>query len=203
MILQKQLQHAMMQMHIPCQQTTLEKLINHLVILQKWNKVHNLTAIAGFEKMLTLHVLDSLAVNAHFQGDYCLDLGSGAGFPGIPLAIVNPERQFVLMDSIAKKVQFLQYVKNELNLSNVSVVQSRIEDYLDDKLFDSLVARAVGSVEWIYQVSQSVLGEMGRLYLMLGKEVVIPDNLQAAATTRKLQVPGLQATRNLLILKKI
>jgi 16S rRNA (guanine527-N7)-methyltransferase len=121
-------------------------LLDYLRLLQKWNSAYNLTAIREPEKMLHLHLLDSLSIIPFVKGGNVLDVGTGPGLPGIPLAIVYPERNFTLMDSNGKKTRFLFQVKNELGLGNVKEIQSRVEAYQPTKQFDAITSRAFTSL---------------------------------------------------------
>jgi 16S rRNA (guanine527-N7)-methyltransferase len=203
MNLQEKLSKSISKLQLEVDQSQQANLIRHIKFLDKWNKVHNLTAIKQLDDMLVLHVLDCLSINKYLQGNVFLDLGSGAGFPGLPLSILNPSKKFVLLDANNKKCQFLQYVINELNLSNVSVVQSRIESFKVEKPFDGVMARALASVEWIYSNGKNLVIKNGNLYLMLAKNVEISQNLKEHSQLVPIVVPGLNATRQLLIIKNL
>ena len=178
-------------------------LIEHLQLLQKWNKVHNLTAISSFEQMIKLHVLDSVSINQYLTGDRFVDVGTGAGFPGIPLAILNQDKTFVLLDSNGKKCQFLKQIQFELNLTNVFVVQSRIEEYTPDFLFDGVLTRAFSSIANIHEKTNHLIVDNGKLYLMLGKLLEdISQTFKEKLTINKLIVPFVDASRHLLIIDK-
>jgi 16S rRNA (guanine527-N7)-methyltransferase len=119
-----------------------ERLLQFLALLVKWNKAYNLTAVRDPLEMVGRHLLDSLAVLPHLRGVRCLDMGTGAGLPGIPLAIMCPEKQFVLLDSNGKKIRFVRQAILELGLENVQTAQTRVESYRPDAGFDTLIARA-------------------------------------------------------------
>jgi len=121
-------------------------LLHYLKLLHKWNKAYNLTAIRDPEQMLSLHLLDSLSIIPFVSGENIIDVGTGPGFPGIPLAIFYPERKFTLMDSNGKKTRFLFQVKNELGLENVTEIQSRVEAYQPTQQFDAITSRAFTSL---------------------------------------------------------
>ncbi len=180
-----------------------QKLILYLELLQKWNKAYNLTAITDFDKMITHHLLDSLSVISYLKGKNILDVGTGAGLPGIPLAIALPDHQFTLLDSNGKKVRFLLQACAELSLPNVKPVQSRIEDYRADRGFDVIISRALGAASELIENSSSLLCKNGRYLLMKGKypdEESIPAQYVSKVT--ELQVPGLDALRHLMIIMK-
>ena len=128
-------------------QFPIDRLLQYLTLLYKWNHAYNLTAIRDMESMVTRHVLDSLAILPWVKGSSLLDVGSGAGLPGIPLAIARPELQVVLLDSNGKKVRFLQEVKRVLSLDNVDIVQSRVENYHPPHGFDTVTSRAFSDLE--------------------------------------------------------
>ena len=180
------------------QQKTL--LIHYLALLEKWNKSYNLTAIDDPNEALTLHLLDSLSTAPFVTGQTILDLGSGGGLPGIPLAIYFPEKQFTLLDSNQKKTRFLTQVQLELNLKNVSIVTARAEKFSPPAPFDQIIARAVMSAADLIVCSQHLLKPQGQWLFMKARH--IEEELQALERPAKvipLKVPGLTAERNLLI----
>src|SRR5579862_3044651 len=124
-----------------------EKFIQYLDLLARWTKVFNLTRIRDPNEMIMLHLLDSLAIHPYLHGTRIIDVGTGAGLPGIPLAIIHPEKKFVLIDSNSKKTRFLVQVTHELKLMNVEVIHSRCEDLHPKQPFDSILSRAFASLE--------------------------------------------------------
>ena len=170
------------------------KLIAYLHLLQKWNKTYNLTAITDFDKMISYHLLDSLSIVPYLTGHDIVDVGSGAGLPGIPLAVYFPEKQFTLMDSIGKKTRFIAQVVRELQLKNVQVIQTRAEEYQTANCFDTMTARAVASIDDLVQISKHLLRDNGTLLMMKSDEVA-SDQYQMIT----LSVPGIDATRSLII----
>ena len=182
--------------------TQLSKLQNYLALLQRWNKVYNLTAVRDPKQMLALHLFDSLAVADYIQGDYCLDVGSGAGLPGIPLAIMQPERQFTLLDTNGKKTRFIQQAIIELQLSNAKVVQTRVETWQPPQAFDAIISRAFASVADFVDSSLQHLQADGCLYAMKGQLIAsewhdLPDSVSIRKTHR-LDVPMVDAERHLI-----
>jgi 16S rRNA (guanine527-N7)-methyltransferase len=127
---------------VECDQSTRQKLIDFARLLQKWNKVYNLTAIRDPRQIIIRHILDSLSVLPYLQGPRILDVGAGAGLPGIPLALVRPDLSFTECDSVSKKTRFMQQAVTELGLKNVGVIHSRVEDLHDSPLFDTVISRA-------------------------------------------------------------
>jgi len=140
--LQKGLQSLNLQLSNEQQLT----LIAFIELLKKWNRVYNLTAVHDLHQMLKRHILDSLSIAPYLKGVRVVDIGAGAGLPGIPLAIANPDFQFVLIDSNRKKTRFMQQAKTELRLDNVEIVCSRAEDFHANELFDSVISRALSSL---------------------------------------------------------
>jgi len=180
----------------------LAKLVAHLDLLDEWNARMNLTAIRDRPSQLTKHLLDSLAVQPYLVGQRIADVGSGAGFPGIPLAIVEPGRQFALIESTGKKCRFLEHVRDTLGLANVEVVQSRAESYRPEVRFDTVLARAVGPLADLVKVAGSLVVGGGRLLAMKGRYPA--DELAAhlkgwkVAAVHPLTVPGLAEERHLV-----
>ncbi len=183
-----------------------EKLRHYLQLLQRWNKVYNLTAVRDPAQMQVVHLDDSLSVAPYICGKRCLDVGSGAGLPGIPLAIIQPERQFTLLDTNGKKTRFMQQAVLELGLQNVNVVQTRVESWQPDQCFDAIISRAFASLSDFVTFTGKHACENGILYAMKGR---YPDNELAELPTgwqvtaqHELHVPGLDAERHLLELQR-
>ncbi|HHO59689.1 MAG TPA: 16S rRNA (guanine(527)-N(7))-methyltransferase RsmG, partial [Thiotrichales bacterium] len=129
-----------------------QKLVHYIQLIARWNKTFNLTAVRDVEAMVSKHLLDSLAVQPYLEGKLILDVGSGAGLPGIPFAITSPDKQFVLLDSNGKKTRFLMQAKIDLKLTNVEIVHQRVEDYRPEKdghaiYFDVITARAYATTD--------------------------------------------------------
>ena len=180
----------------------LAKLVAHLDLLDDWNTRMNLTAIRDRPSQLTKHLLDSLTVLPYLQGERIADVGSGAGFPGIPLAIVEPRRHFTLIESTGKKCRFLEHVRDALELKNVEVVQSRAESYKPEVRFDTVIARAVGPVADLVKVAGPLVVGGGRLLAMKGRypeaELTAKLNGWKVASVHPLTVPGLGEERHLV-----
>lgn len=183
-----------------------EQLQQYLQLLQRWNKVYNLTAVRDPQQMLPLHLWDSLSVAALVRGENCLDVGSGAGLPGIPLAVLYPQRQFTLLDTNGKKTRFIQQAALELGLGNVQVVQQRVEQWQPDGKFAAIISRAFASLADFVTVSAAHLQDDGVLYAMKGRypEQELAELPKGWALTRShsLDVPGLDAERHLLELMR-
>jgi len=180
----------------------LARLVAHLDLLDDWNTRMNLTAIRDRPSQLTKHLLDSLAVLPYLQGERIADVGSGAGFPGVPLAIVEPHRHFTLIESTGKKCRFLEHVRDTLELKNVEVVQSRAEGYKPEVRFDTVIARAVGPIADLVKVAGPLVVGGGRLLAMKGRypeaELAAKLNGWKVASVHPLTVPGLGEERHLV-----
>lgn len=146
-----------------------EPLFNYLQLLHKWNAAYNLTAIRDLESMISKHLLDSLAILPWIKGNKIIDVGTGAGLPGIPLAIAKPEIQFVLLDSNGKKTRFLNEVKRQLDLKNLEIVQFRIENYHPNEGFDTVISRAFSSLEQMLHWTQHLIAKDGSWLAMKGR----------------------------------
>ncbi len=148
-----------------------QKLLHYLHLIVKWNKHFNLSGITAIQEMVPLHLLDSLAISPYLEGERILDIGSGAGLPGIPLAIANPDKNFVLLDSNGKKTRFLFQVKVALELSNVEVVDARVDEYLstpDTGEFSLITCRAFSSLSSIVKMIEKPLASGTKLLAMKG-----------------------------------
>ena len=123
-----------------------QQLLQLVGLLHKWNKAYNLTSVREPDAMLVKHILDSLVVSPYLEGRRFIDVGTGPGLPGLPLAILNPDKQFVLLDSLGKRIRFIRQVVHELGLQNVTAVQSRVEAFTDEQGFDGVLSRAFASL---------------------------------------------------------
>jgi 16S rRNA (guanine527-N7)-methyltransferase len=180
------------------------RLLGFVELLRKWNRVYNLTAIENPREAVPLHLLDSLSVAPYLHGERVLDIGTGAGLPGIPLAIVQPERRFVLLDCNAKKIRFVHQAVIELGLSNVVPVQARVESFADAAGFDSVLARAYASLAEIWTGARHLLRSGGAVLALKGRwpESELGDlPAGVSAVIHRLQVPEVAAERHLAELK--
>ena len=178
-------------------------LLAFINLIEKWNKTYNLTAIRIKEDMVILHVLDSLAILPFLQGTRILDIGTGAGLPGIPLALYAPDLEFFLLDSNAKKTRFVQQVILELGLNNVHVQQGRVEVFEEDTGFDTIVSRAFSSLEDFLVMSEHLLRENGKLLAMKGQHQ--KQELQQLTMPWEIipvKVPGIKAERCVALIGK-
>ena len=182
------------------------RLIKYLSLIEKWNKVHNLTAIRGPEAMLAHHLLDSLAMLPHVGAARSLaDIGSGAGLPGIPMAIANPDLAVTLLDSSHKRQAFQQQCKAELGLANVTAIHSRVEDFKAEPGFDIVISRAFSDLAEFVTAARHLCAPGGCLLAMKGlhpfEEIArLPSDVRLRSVT-ELHVPGLNATRHFLAIE--
>ncbi len=204
-----------------------QKLLHYLHLIVKWNKHFNLSGITAIQEMVPLHLLDSLAISPYLEGERILDIGSGAGLPGIPLAIANPDKNFVLLDSNGKKTRFLFQVKVALELSNVEVVDARVDEYLstpDTGEFSLITCRAFSSLSSIVKMIEKPLASGTKLLAMKG---VYPhdeiaelqqdntinstsnkasstglDNCYKVESVIELTVPGVESQRHLVLISQ-
>ncbi len=186
-------------------QSQVKLLLAYLQLLEKWNQHYNLTAIKNPEEMISKHVLDSLSIEPYLEGRRILDVGSGAGLPGIPLAVAHPGCEFVLLDSNAKKTRFLFQASVELGLSNISVVCERVEVYRPSHLFDTIVTRAFTKLVDFVNQAEHLCKSGGCLLAMKGK--FPQDELKALPVdfgivkAHSLSVPEINAQRHLVKLR--
>jgi 16S rRNA (guanine527-N7)-methyltransferase len=190
---------------VPLDGSQAAALLQLLSELAQWNRAYNLTAVAAREHMITHHLLDSLAASADLQGERIADLGTGAGFPGLPLAVVHPQRQFTLIDGTAKKIRFVTHAARVLGLSNVQAWHQRVESLADGAPFDTLLARAVTSLPALAQLALPLARTGTRLIAYKGQR---PDAEIAALPApwrvlevRAVKIPGLAAERCLVVLE--
>jgi 16S rRNA (guanine527-N7)-methyltransferase len=175
------------------------KLLQYMAMMQKWNKVYNLTAITSGPEMVTYHLLDSLAVLPHLWAGKWLDVGCGGGLPGVVLAIMRPDWDFTLLDSNSKKTGFVQQVAIQLGLRNVCVHTGRVEDWLEKPLFDGIISRAFTELGNFFSLTEGLLAPAGRWAAMKGKmgeAIPVQYKIDRIIT---LNVPGLDASRSLVI----
>ncbi|MGH8295380.1 MAG: 16S rRNA (guanine(527)-N(7))-methyltransferase RsmG [Steroidobacteraceae bacterium] len=172
--------------------------------LAHWNRRYNLTGIADLESMITHHVLDSLAVHRHLHGSAIADVGTGAGFPGLPLALVNPERRFTLIDSNGKKIRFVSHAVRTLGLMNAEPLQARVETLRPERAFDTVLARAFAPLPQLLQEIAPLCGSDTRVLAMKGRwpqgELEALPPRWRLADAHSLCVPGLAEARCLIVL---
>jgi 16S rRNA (guanine527-N7)-methyltransferase len=196
------LQSGAAQLGVPLDDDAARKLLRLLDELDDWNSRMNLTAIRQREQQITKHLLDSLAVHDYIQGSRVVDIGTGAGFPGLPLAVAMPDVRFTLLDSTAKKLKFIEHVAALLQIGNVETVHTRAEHFRPKERFDSVVSRAVGPVASFVKWSGHLCIGGGRLLAMKGRDPTeelagLPSGWKVAAVHR-LNVPNLDEERHLV-----
>lgn len=177
-------------------------LVEYLLLLEKWNSAYNLSGIREADKMVAYHLLDSLAIAPHIDGSNILDVGTGAGLPGIPLAICFPDKHFLLLDSNGKKTRFLFQVKTELGLDNVSVFHERVESFQSPVQIDIVLCRAFAALDRFVEQTSHILKGQGRVLAMKGQypeaEIKrLPGSCKVVKTTA-VEVPGVDGPRHLI-----
>ncbi len=204
--LQNSLTQGLAKLTIEATSEQQKKLLTLLEQLVKWNKAYNLTAIKSPKEGLILHILDSLAVLPHTSQPSLLDVGTGAGFPGLPLAIMLPNTQFTLLDSNSKKVRFIQQMVHLLALNNVEAVHSRVESYSNQGV-DAVISRAFASIEDMVLQTKHLLNSNGKWLAMKGvyssEEVQAVHSMATEMAYHSINVPGLDAKRCLIELEPV
>jgi 16S rRNA (guanine527-N7)-methyltransferase len=193
------LQQGLQELKLTANDKQIDLLLAFIKLIEKWNKAYNLTAVRNLEDMARLHILDSLAILPHIEGSHIADIGTGAGLPGIPLAIFLPDIEFTLIDSNSKKTRFVQQAILELDLSNVSVIHSRVENIQIEKLFSSLILRAFSNMQNIVALTHHLIDKPGIVLAMKGlnpSEELIDFTEQY--TVIPIKVPGVDAERCLI-----
>ncbi len=197
--LRKPLQQGVASLGLRLPDGVAPKLCNYIHLLHRWNRTYNLTAVREPRQMVSKHLLDSLAVLPYIGEGKVVDVGSGAGLPGIPLALARPQQSFVLIDANSKKTRFMQQAKIALGLENVEVVHSRAQDYQPDEPAPVIIARAYAATDDILASTRHLHGGGTRILVMQGKR---DETLDTAGYQIKalhvLDVPGLNAERHLL-----
>ena len=206
--LRQQLVYGLKQMGLHYPVEVQQKLVHYIQLIARWNKAFNLTAIRDVEEMVSKHLLDSLVVQPYLEGKMVLDVGSGAGLPGIPFAITSPDKHFVLIDTNGKKTRFLTQAKIDLKLDNVEVVHQRVQDYQPMKeghriYFDVITARAYAATDDILSSTWHLQDEATSILVMQGKlDEDFNSEQHQLLESHVLNVYGLDAERHLLEIKK-
>jgi 16S rRNA (guanine527-N7)-methyltransferase len=205
-LLASELKQALSRSPVPLNARQEKQLLDYLSLMLHWNRVHNLTAITVPLDMVHRHLLDSLAVAPFLKGPQVLDVGTGAGLPGIPLAIALPELQFTLLDSNQKKVSFVQQVITSLRLKQVTVVKARVESYTQVVKFDEILARAFSSLNEFAEKTGHLCQDKGTLIAMKGQlseqECKTLSPTYTIERIESLDIPGLDAQRCLVFMKR-
>jgi 16S rRNA (guanine527-N7)-methyltransferase len=203
--IEQQLANAIAENSYPVSSVVQQQLIHYLDLLQRWNQVYNLTAIRDVHDMVTLHLLDSLSISPYLHGSRILDVGTGAGLPGIPLALTWPDKHFVLLDSNSKKTRFLTQAKVDLGLKNIEVVHARCDDYQFTG-FDTIVSRAFSSIAVMLANTQHLIAADGQFLAMKGiypeQEIQdIPPGFIVVGV-HKIIIKGLAAERHVVCIQR-
>lgn len=200
------LQQGLKQMELLVSEAQQQQLCEYVALLNHWNKAYNLTAVRDPLEMVSKHLLDSLAVSPHLSGERILDMATGPGIPGIPLAIVNPQRTFTLLDSNSKKIRFVRQAVMELGLTNVEAIHSRIEQLQPERPFHSITARAFTALPRMVELSGHLLAKESRLFAM--KATIPSDEIKQLRENGyqveiyNLNVPLLEGERCLIVIFK-
>ena len=203
MNLAPQVARGLAAMGIALDEAARARLLAHLDLVAKWNRVHNLTAVREPEQMVVVHLLDSLSLLPHLgEARTLLDVGSGAGFPGVPVAIARPDLRVTLLDSSHKKGTFLEQARTELALANVRVVCERVEEFQPESRFDVVVSRAFADLGDFVAQAQHLVAPGGRMLAMKGvypfEEIARVPSTHRVADVVELSVPSLDAKRHLV-----
>ncbi|MCF6441967.1 16S rRNA (guanine(527)-N(7))-methyltransferase RsmG [Pseudoalteromonas luteoviolacea] len=205
-MLLEQLNALLAETEISLTENQKQQLVDYVGLLDKWNKAYNLTSVRDPKEMMVKHILDSLVVAPHLNGKHYIDVGTGPGLPGIVLAIALPDTEFVLLDSLGKRVRFLTQVKHALGLKNVTPVQSRVEEYQPSVKLDGVLSRAFASLQDMVQWCTHLIDSSGRFVALKGmypQEELdsLPEGISLEQNVT-LQVPNLEGERHLIILTK-
>ncbi|ACJ31781.1 Glucose inhibited division protein [Shewanella piezotolerans WP3] len=197
-----QLNEYMAEVGLDASEQQKKQLVDFVGMLNKWNKAFNLTSVRDPEQMLIRHIMDSLVVSPHLKGSRFIDVGTGPGLPGIPLAILNPDKEFVLLDSLGKRIRFQKQVQFELGINNISSIESRVEAYQPEELFDGVLSRAFASIQDMLQWCHHLPKSDGCFYALKGQlsedEMAnMPQGFRVTDTI-ELVVPKLDEQRHLL-----
>jgi 16S rRNA (guanine527-N7)-methyltransferase len=201
------LQHGISELGLNPGSEVQEKLLQYIDLLKKWNRVYNLTAIRDQGVMVSNHLLDSLSVAPHIKSGRVLDVGSGAGLPGIPLALARPELEMTLLDSNHKKAAFLRQVCAELSLANVQVISERVESWQAEQKFDCIISRAFSELSEFVALAGHLLAPSGQIAAMKGLHPYEEIQRLPAGWKIKdvyaLKVPGLNVARHLVLMEAV
>ena len=178
-----------------------QQLVDYVLLMDKWNKAYNLTSVRDPKQMMVKHILDSLAIVPHLEGDNIIDVGTGPGLPGMPLAIAFPEKRFTLLDSLGKRVRFMTQSVHTLGLKNVTPVQSRVEAHNGEVPYDIVLSRAFASLKDMLHWCQHLVDSEGQFLALKGQFPQVSDHFHVSKT-ENLTVPNLVGERHLVWLKK-
>ncbi|GAA0860255.1 16S rRNA (guanine(527)-N(7))-methyltransferase RsmG [Aliiglaciecola litoralis] len=184
-----------------------QKLVDFVLMINKWNKAYNLTSVRDPQDMLVKHIVDSIVVAPFLTKQRYIDVGTGPGLPGIPLSIMHPDKHFVLLDSLGKRVRFMKQAKFELGLDNIEPVQSRVEQYQPDVPLDIVLSRAFASIKDMLHWCQHLVDSQGEFFALKGQfpeqEIaLLPDGFEMIESI-ELAIPMLEGDRHLIKIRKV
>jgi 16S rRNA (guanine527-N7)-methyltransferase len=204
--LKEQLAYLISQANLAVSDEKQAKLVNFVLMMNKWNKAYNLSSVRDPQEMLVKHIMDALVVMPFIQGSNIADVGTGPGLPGIPLAIAFPEKAFTLIDSLGKRVRFIKQVCHELGITNVTPIQSRVEDVQANPSFDLVISRAFASLSDMLQWCEHLVDKKGEFLALKGQlhqdEISKVDSRFVVAQTTRLSVPSLIGERHIVKIYK-
>ena len=200
------LQRALTNTNLTVTEQQADLLIRYVMMMDKWNKAYNLTSVRDPQQMVIKHLVDSVVVAPHLNGQRYIDVGTGPGLPGIPLAIMHPEKHFVLLDSLGKRVRFMKQVAFELGLKNIEPVQSRVEQYQSEIALDGVLSRAFASIKDMLHWCQHLVDSEGAFLALKGQypeqEIAQMPAGFTLESSIELNVPELEGERHLLVIRK-
>jgi 16S rRNA (guanine527-N7)-methyltransferase len=204
--LQRQLGHLIDQSELQLSQDKIITLVAFVLLMQKWNKAYNLSSVRDPEQMLVRHIMDSLVVSPFIHANQIADVGTGPGLPGIPLAIMFPEKQFTLIDSLGKRIRFIKQACYELNIQNVEAIEARVEDVKPDPGFDIVLSRAFASLADMLNWCEHLVAKNGEFLALKGQlhqdELAQVPSRFVVADTKALVVPSLIGERHVVSIQK-
>ena len=204
----EELQRGISSLSLYCTEEMLSSLLGYIDLLKKWNSAYNLLGSNELPSLVSRHILDSLSVAPYMEGNLIADIGAGAGLPGIPLAILNPEKKFVLIDSNGKKTRFMFQAKTQLGLNNITIENCRVEHYQSIQQIDMVMCRAFSTLADALTMLQPIFSDECKLLAMKGHypedEIArLPDGFELSKSI-KLNVPGSESQRHLIeVMRKI
>lgn len=205
--LAQQLDSLIQQTDLQMSKKQREQLLAFVALMHKWNKAYNLSSVRNPSEMLIKHIMDSIMVMPHVDGHHIADVGTGPGLPGIPLAIMLPDKKFTLIDSLGKRVRFIKQVLHELKIENVVALQTRVETFQPTPLFDCILSRAFASMSDMLDWCEHLVAEDGYFLALKGQlhqeEVNQIDTRFSVGNTIQLFIPSLEGDRHLVKIKKI
>lgn len=184
-----------------------DQLINFVLLIHKWNKAYNLTSVRDPQQMLIKHIIDSIVVAPYLTKSRYIDVGTGPGLPGIPLSIMHPDKHFVLLDSLGKRVRFMKQAGFEMGLTNIEPVQSRVEQYQSDLPLDGVLSRAFASIKDMLHWCQHLVDSKGEFLALKGQYpeqeiALLPEGFEVVESV-ELDIPALDGDRHLIKIRKV